>query len=175
MQDCSPKFAFNGQRWIVVSTHQHRERFAVENLERQQFTAYCPWISRQVRHARRTYETRKPMFAGYVFVAVTDDHQNWRSLLSTYGVRSIVRCGDTWSTIDGTFIDALKAREQDGAIVRPHQPFTVGQNVRIARGALDGLIGTIIEMDEKDRLVVLLDLLNRPVKVRVAAAAVNAY
>ena len=175
MQDCSPQIAFDSLRWLVVNTHQHRERFAIENLQRQQFTAYCPWVTRQVRHARKTYATRKPMFAGYVFVALTDTRQNWRSLLSTYGIRSIVRCGDNWSTIDGAFIDALRAREVDGAIVRPHRPFTLGQNVRIAHGALDGLIGTIIEMDDKDRLVVLLDMLNRPVKVKLPAAAVNAF
>jgi hypothetical protein len=39
----------------------------------------------------------------------------------------------------------------------------------LAGGPFDGLIGTIIEMDEKERLTVLMDLLNGRVKVNVEA------
>jgi transcription antitermination factor NusG len=38
----------------------------------------------------------------------------------------------------------------------------------------NGLVATIIEMNEKDRLVVLLDLLNRPVRVTLDVSAVTA-
>ena len=46
-------------------------------------------------------------------------------------------------------------------------PYRVGQQIRLAGGAFDGLVATIIEMHERDRLTVLMDLLNRPVKVKV--------
>ena len=62
----------------------------------------------------------------------------------------------------------------DGAIVRPDTPYKLGQQVRVSSGAFDGLVATIIAMDEKDRLVVLMELLNRPVKVRVDAGLVAA-
>ena len=44
-----------------------------------------------------------------------------------------------------------------------------GQQVRLAGGTFDGLVASILELDEKDRLVVLLELLRRPVKVKVDA------
>jgi transcriptional antiterminator RfaH len=56
--------------------------------------------------------------------------------------------------------------------VHPHQSYAVGQRVHVADGPFSGLVGTIIEMDDKERLVVLMNLLNRPVKVRVAARMV---
>ena len=161
-------------RWVAVNTHPHRERFAMENLERQQFVAYCPMVRKRLRHARRVYEGLRPLFPGYVFVEVNPSLQQWRSLLSTYGVRSVVRCGEQLSFVEGAFIDSLKSREVDGAIIRPANPYQVGQQVRMTGSALDGLVATIIEMNEKDRLVVLLDLLNRPVRVTLDASAVTA-
>jgi transcriptional antiterminator RfaH len=88
-------------------------------------------------------------------------------MLSTIGVRSIVRCGEDLSLVDDGFVQSLKAREVEGAIARPESPYQVGQQIRLSGGAFDGLIATIIEMHERDRLTVLMDLLNRPVKVKV--------
>ena len=146
----------------------------MENLERQHFVAYCPMVRKRLRHARRVYEGLRPLFPGYVFVEVNPSLQQWRSLLSTYGVRSVVRCGEQLTFVEGAFIDSLKSREVEDAIVRPANPYQVGQQVRMTGSALDGLVATIIEMDEKERLVVLLELLNRSVRVTLDASAVTA-
>lgn len=88
-------------------------------------------------------------------------------------MRTLVRCGDRPGFLDDRFIHSLKAREMDGAIVKPESPYRVGQQVRITGGAFDGLVAQIVEMDEKHRLVVLMDLLNRPVKVRIEERGVT--
>jgi transcriptional antiterminator RfaH len=98
----------------------------------------------------------------------------WRPILSTYGVRSIVRSGQDISCIDHAFIASLRDREVDGAIVRPLVPYKVGQSVKIAEGPFDGLVATIIDMDEKNRLVVLLELMNRSTKVMLGSQQVTA-
>jgi transcriptional antiterminator RfaH len=109
----------------------------------------------------------RPLFPGYLFVRINPDAQRWRPMLSTYGVRTLVRCGNQLSLIEDAFIRSLKAREIEGVIARPASPFFVGQQVRLAGAAFDGLVATIIEMHERDRLTVLMQLLNRPVKVKV--------
>ena len=153
--------------WIVVSCHAHKESVALDNLRRQDFTCYCPMLRRQVRHARRTYESVRPLFPSYVFVAMDFDRRSWRALLSTRGVRSVISCGETPSTLKNEFIESLREREVDGAILRPSTPYSVGQRVRLNTAAFDGIVATIIDIDEKDRVVVLLDLLSRPVRVNV--------
>jgi transcriptional antiterminator RfaH len=160
--------------WAVVNTQPHRERLAVTNLSRQNFDVYCPMILKRVRHARRAQDVLRPLFLGYVFVAVDPDLQRWRPILSTFGVRTLIRTGERPSLLSDAFIQGIKAREIDGAIVRPDAPYRLGQQVRLSGGAFDGLVATIIAMDEKDRLVVLMDLLNRPVKVRVDVGLVVA-
>jgi len=161
------------RRWVAVNTHPHREHIALENLTNQGFDAYCPMVERQVRHARRTRDVRRPLFPGYLFARI-DLAGRWRPILSTFGVRSLVRFGDQLSFVEDGLIDGLKAREVDGVIVKPAEPLRPGQQVRVQGGPFDGLVATIIEMDEKDRLVVLMDLLNQSVKVKVPTNRVTA-
>ncbi|MGI9404150.1 MAG: transcription termination/antitermination NusG family protein, partial [Hyphomicrobium sp.] len=131
--------------WAVVNTHPHREHIAVENLQRQEFWAYCPMVRRQRRHSRRVTDVLRPLFPGYLFAQVNPDTQRWRPMLSTLGVRAVVRCGDRLSLIEDAFIQSLKDREADGVIARPASPYRVGQEVRMAGGAFDGLVATIID------------------------------
>lgn len=151
-------------QWLAVATHPHKERVALENLQRQGYETYCPMLRRKVRHARRVQDVLRPFFPGYVFAGVGVD-QPWRSMHSTFGVRRVIAFGDRPSLLSGKFIDALRAREVDGGIVKPSQDYHIGQSVCLTGGAFDGFVATIIEMDEKQRLVVLLDLLNQTVRV----------
>jgi transcriptional antiterminator RfaH len=155
--------------WAVVNTHPHREQLAVENLERQKFEVYAPKIIKRIRHARKSRDVARALFPGYVFLRVDADHRQWRPALSTYGVRTLMRNGTTLSLLPDAFIAGLRAREQEGLIVRPTNPFQVGQEVRISGGPFDGLIAEIVQLGEQQRLVVLLDVLNRPVRVQIEA------
>lgn len=159
--------------WVVINTHPHREHLAVENLQRQQFETYCPVVQKRRSHARRVEMVLRPLFPSYLFVRDNTELGRWRPIQSTYGVRTIVRAGEELSFIDHAFIASLRAREVDGAIVRPPSPYHVGQKVQIATGAFDGLVATIIEMDEKDRLVLLLDMMKRGIRVTLKSEGVR--
>jgi transcriptional antiterminator RfaH len=160
--------------WAVVNTHPHREAIALENLQRQGFIAYCPVLRRRRSHARQVTSVMRPLFPGYLFVSTGTNFGRWRPILSTYGVRSIVRSGHDINCIDHDFIVSLREREIGGVIIRPALPYQVGQSVKIAAGPFDGLVATIIDMDEKERLVVLLDLMNRSTKVTLSSHQVEA-
>jgi transcriptional antiterminator RfaH len=155
--------------WLAVSTQPHREMLAIENLRRQAYETYCPRLRKRVRHARKTQDVLRPMFPGYLFVRIDAERQRWRPINSTVGVRTIVSCGDGLSFLSEDFIAALQAREIDGAIARPQGEYQPGQKIRMAGGPFDGLVATILEMDEKERLTVLMDLLNSRIKVKIDA------
>jgi transcriptional antiterminator RfaH len=156
----------DGSKWVALATHTHKERTALENLERQGFAAYCPMIRKVVRHARRSQEVLRPFFPGYVFASFGTATSRWRSMASTIGVRRVIAFGETPCLLSEEFISSLRAREVEGAITKPVSPYSVGQSVRLTGGAFEGLVATIIDLDEKQRLIVLLDLLNQSVRVR---------
>lgn len=162
-------------RWVAVNTHPHRERAAAENLVRQQFNVYCPTELRRIRHARRVQDVARPIFPGYIFAEVAPDLSLWRSILSTYGVRAVIRYGDRPAFVEAGFIEGLRAREVDGVITKPIVPYRVGQEIRLNGGPFDGLIATIIEMNEKDRLVLLMRLLSQDIRLKVTTASVREF
>lgn len=152
--------------WVVATTHPHSEAVAVENLRRQGFAPYCPVVRKQRSHARRVDTVLRPLFPGYVFIGI-GPAARWRAIASTMGVRTLVRFGEEPATIAASFIEGLRAREVEGAVVRPAVPYEVGQNVQIAGGPFDGLLARILALDEKDRIVVLLEVMNRGVTAKL--------
>jgi transcription elongation factor/antiterminator RfaH len=158
--------------WAAVNTQPHREQIALDNLQRQGFSTYCPVFRRRRSHARRVEEVLRPLFPGYLFVDVGTERDCWRPILSTYGVRTLVTCGGQPSLLDARFIDALRLREVDGVIARPPVPYRIGQQVQVVAGAFDGLVATILSLEEKDRLTVLLNMMSRQVKAHLDGAQV---
>ena len=156
--------------WVAASTHVHKESVAITNLERQGFDAYCPMIRRRVRHARRLRDVMRPLFPGYVFVRLDLDRDQWRPIMSTIGVRQLIRFGDRLGALPATFVESLLAREQDGAITLPKakDAYVPGEKVRLREGPFEGLIATVLAGSDRERLFVLMDMLKRGVRVRVA-------
>ena len=153
--------------WAVVHTQPNRDKIALENLIRQQFDVYNPQVRKRVRHARKSQDVLRPLFPGYMFVGINPEDGRWRAISSTQGVRSLVRFGNQITYVDFRLIDSLKAREIEGVIALPSSPFVMGQRVRLVDGPFEGLVAKIIELDEKSRLVVLIDFLNRGVRTHV--------
>jgi transcriptional antiterminator RfaH len=160
--------------WVVVHTHPNKEQFALENLARQDFVPYCPMMSKRASGSAKAKaacrHVARPLFPGYLVVETPVDRQSWRPILSTYGVRNLIRFGNHIASLDQRFVQALRAREVDGLVARPETPHAIGDRITICGGPFDGIIATILSMSERDRLVVLLDILSRPVKVRIDAA-----
>lgn len=162
------------RHWLVATTHANSEGTARANLERQGYTVYLPLIRKRRSHARKVTWVLRPLFPGYIFIDLDPRQQAWRPIQSTIGVRSLVRFGEEPASLDGSFIAALQAREEDGAVTRPTVPFAVGQDVRIEGGPLDGLLARILALDDKERVVVLLDVMNRGVKTMVDSRQLSA-
>ena len=159
--------------WIVVNTHPHREPFAIENLARQNFETYCPHMRKTLRSRAGPREVLRPLFANYVFVRAPLDKSAWRPILSTYGVRQLVRFGEQMPSLDSRFIDALRAREVDGAVVKPASPYQVGEDISISGGPFDGLVARIVQIESNDRLTILMDLLGQSIRGRIHAHQVR--
>ena len=155
--------------WVAVSTHPHKERTAIGNLDQQGFRTYCPMIRKRTRHARRLREVLRPLFPGYVFVCLHPERDQWRPILSTIGVRTLVRFGDSLGVVPEPFIAALQAREENGVVPlpRPREAYAPGEKVRMREGPFAGLVATVLASTNCERLFVLMDMLKRSVRMRV--------
>lgn len=162
------------KRWYVAHTRPMAEARAREHLVNQGFEAWLPEYRKLRRHARRTDHVLRPLFPRYLFVHLDLDAERWRSVLGTAGVQHLVG-GDPPTPLPDAVIAHLKARvDEEGLVpVSPALSLKSGDAVRIAEGPLADLEGIFLDIDDKDRVAILLSLMGRSLRVHVAAGGVE--
>jgi transcriptional antiterminator RfaH len=162
--------------WYAVYTQPHAETKALEHLLRQGYSAYLPRYRTRVSHARRRQIVLRPLFPRYLFAGIDRASMPWRPILSTFGVTDIVRNGDEPAPVRAEIVSAIEEREKAGSFDRvdPQHSLRLGGLVRVTAGALEDMVGRLIELRDQDRVVVLLELLGRAVRAQLHAAAVEA-
>lgn len=162
-------------RWYVAQTQVRGEERARVNLERQGFHTYLPRYRRERRHARRRDSVQAPLFPGYIFVRLDLETAPWRSINGTFGVSRLVCRGEQPAALPEGVVEEIAARESDeGLVVLTPRPFRKGEALRIVTGALADCLGFFERMADRDRVILLLDLLGRKVRVQAPLEAVAA-
>ncbi len=162
-------------RWYAIQTQPNAEIKAVLNLRRQGFDVYFPRYTKRRRHARRMETVVRPVFPGYVFVRMDVETMRWRAVQSTFGVRRLVSFGELPAPIPIGIVEMLLGREtENGLIVLDRAiKFKRGQVVEIMDGPFAEYSALFETMDDKKRVILLLDLMGRQVRVRVPLEAVQ--
>jgi transcriptional antiterminator RfaH len=153
--------------WIVARSQPHREVYAAANASRSGFAVFLPRVIEFVGHGDQRVAIARPLFPCYLFVESIDGR--WRSLLSTYGISSVVMQGDAPGELPAKAVEQLRRRtDQDGFVTLPRRQ--VGDPVKIrGQGPFGGQIGVYQGMTAKNRCRVLLSLLGgRPATTLVA-------
>ena len=153
--------------WYVVQVRAHAETKAQIHLTRQGFETYVPRYLKRRRHARRTDTVAAPLYPAYMFVRFDPSIHQWRSIHSTVGVARLVCNGDVPAALDQAIIEDLKSREDaQGFIHLERRPqFATHDKVRVREGVLSDCLGLVEGMSDRDRVVILLDMLGRKVRV----------
>jgi transcriptional antiterminator RfaH len=164
------------ERWYVAECHSRAEGEAARHLARQGFRAYLPRYEKTRRHARRVETVAAPLFPGYLFVCLDTAKAGWRAVRSTVGVRRLVSAGDEPLPVPQGVIEDIRARETDAGFVpiAESAPFEPGDSVRITSGPMRDQSGWFERMTDKDRVLVLLSLLGRPVRLTLGVHQVRA-
>ncbi|MDA0654164.1 MAG: transcriptional activator RfaH [Proteobacteria bacterium] len=162
-------------RWYCVTTQMRAEVWARNNLWQRGFEAYLPEYSRRRRHARRTDWVRAPLFPRYLFVRADFDLQSARAVTTAPGVQQLIAFGGPPTPVPDAVIAELRAHEGDDGLIDidrgrgPSSRYRAGERVRVTEGALLDQVGIFQCREDRQRAVILLELLGRAVRVRVAA------
>lgn len=73
-------------------------------------------------------------------------------------------------------VEAIRAREREGAFdgLDPPERLRPGELVRVTAGAFGDMVGRLVELHDHDRVIVLLELLGRTVRARLAGNMIEA-
>jgi transcriptional antiterminator RfaH len=154
----------------------HRETASQVNLDRQGFRNFAPKVRRTVRHARTLRNILAPLFPGYVFVVLDLSIHRWRTVNSTIGVASLIMGGEQPMPVPMGIVEALVTATEASGIIRLDRDLRIGEKVRILSGPFADALGSLVHLDEKGRVRVLLEVMGGQVPVqlersRVARAA----
>lgn len=159
--------------WLVVCAKPNLEKRAAESFKREGWNYYLPMV------LEPRFRSPRPFFPRYLFL----EEGNFDPIDARYsvGVSDVLRSAKNspFSRVNGTIIQELKDREQDGVIRidLPPSPWRGIQPDTPVRVGLEGrqLVGEFIAMPAPDRVLVLLSILGagRVVEVPVEKASVQ--
>ena len=120
---------------------------------------------RIVRGRRQTIS--ESLFPGYLFIQLAAD-ANWAPLRSTRGVNRIVAFGGMPLRLDNSLIAHLQQRT--ATVVQP--ALEAGDSVRITQGGFAELDAIFVAMDGEQRVLMLLNMLNRQQQVSLPLVSI---
>lgn len=152
-----------GQPWYVVLSKPRQESLAEQNLLRQSYDVYLPWLKKfKVKAKKELVPAYVPLFPRYLFCRARDAEHSIAPIRSSYGVSSILRFGMELATVSPETLRYIRSLEveADRAGYERLTPFKPGVQVRIREGALEGY-EAVVQMSDTQRVQVLLQILGK--------------
>jgi transcription antitermination factor NusG len=154
------------RNWFAVYTTCRHEKRVARNLGQRQIEHFLP-----IYRTQHTWKdgTRVmldlPLFPGYIFVRI--DLHDRVGVLEVPGVVSMIGTAKQPAPLPDLEVEALRAG-LDPTRAAPHALLTVGQRVRITRGALAGVEGIVVRKKSGFQVVLTLNLLMQSIAIEVS-------
>ena len=153
--------------WYAL-TVRHQHEWQVEQLlQSQGWDTLVPSCRIKRQWSDRMKEIQLPLFAGYVLCKFPIEQK--ARVMNTPGIASVVSFAGAPAELDPRQIADIQQAVASGLPLHPWTSFKRGERVRVERGPLKGIEGTLL--DEKDglRLIVGIEMLQRAVSVELTA------
>ena len=149
--------------WYAVQTKPRKEDLAEANLSRQAFEVFLPRIKDARRRRGHWQDVIDPLFPRYLFVKADLEKDNVAPIRSTLGVTGLVRFGSEHVPVPRSFIEGLMSEtdKDTGITLRSPQVFNKGDKVRMVKGPFAGVEAIFEAVSGEQRVMILLELLNR--------------
>jgi transcription antitermination factor NusG len=158
--------------WYALTVRHQHELAARSALEFKGFEALAPTYRARRRWSDRIKEIDVPLFAGYVFCRFAFSERS--RIIDVPGVAKVVEFGGAPAEISETEIAAIRAVVDSKLPLRPWPYLKTGDRVRVERGPLRGVEGTLLREERKRfQLVIGVEMLQRSLAVEVDADIVR--
>ena len=149
------------RHWWVLYTKARQEKAIVRELFAYDVPYYLPLVKKTTVYGNRRVHSRVPLFSGYVFLFGTDDERV--QALKTNRVSQVLPVADSDRLQDD--LEQLRQLIECGAPLTVESRLVNGDRVRIRRGPLSGLEGTVVNRRGITRLLVSVDFLQQGASV----------
>ena len=157
--------------WYAITVKHQHEQAVRSALVFKGFEALAPTYRGRREWSDRVKELDLPLFRGYVFCRFP--YVERVKVIDTPGVAKVVNFGGNPAEIPNEEIAALQAAMASRFPVRPWPYLKPGDRVRVERGPLRGLEGTLLRERDSVRLIIGVEMLRRSMSVELEAGMVT--
>jgi transcriptional antiterminator RfaH len=152
--------------WYLIYTKPRQEKCALQNLEQQGYQCYMPLLPKEKLRQGALAVSDEPLFPRYLFINLAQDFmaKSWSPIRSTKGVSRLVRFGADPARVDDALIELLRSHEAR-VLDQPKRLFNPGERVLLTEGPFAGIEGIYQMADGDRRVMVLIELMSKPVTV----------
>ena len=155
-------------RWYAVWTRSRQEKVAAGMLSRLGVQHYLPLKSELRQWSDRKQAIEVPLFSGYLFVCVNPLKESRLKVLNVPGVVAFVGNQAGPLPIPDKEIEDIQTVLAAGAICSVQPSLKEGDRVRVVRGALAGVEGTLVRASSESRLLISIDMIRQSLAVSIS-------
>ena len=165
------------KKWYALYIRSKAEKKAYQLLNDAGFDVYLPLITRIKQWSDRKKKIEDPLFHSYLFVN-TDikDNKQYYDILNCFGVVKFITFEGKPVPVPDNQIVAIKnfLNEFDGEEVVSEELYE-GELVRIKSGQMQGLVGRLISIRGKTRLIVHIEVVGQYLPINIARSKVEPF
>lgn len=162
-----------GPDWYLAQYKPNSHQMAERNLVRQGFRTFLP-LQEVTRPERGKLVTRaRPLFPGYLFVALNRREGGWRQINATHGITRLVCLGAEPTPVPPDLVSQLMLRCDREGRLRSPPVLHPGESVRMLTGPFAGLVAAIEAIAPDRRVWVLLEVMGTRTRVAMAATRLH--
>jgi transcriptional antiterminator RfaH len=155
--------------WFLAQFKPNCHKIAERNLRRQGFHTFLPQKEETKRAKGKFVTQMRPLFPGYLFVALNVLRGGWRAVNSTYGVTRLVSLGQEPTPVPCDLVSQLMLRcDREGKLLLP-KLLIPGDDVIITKGPFADFFATIDRVTADQRVYVLMELMGAQTRVAIPA------
>lgn len=146
--------------WYLLQCKPRQDERAHINLLQQNYVIFHPQLlSERVLRGKRQ-RVPESLFPGYLFIHLSPN-DNWAPIRSTRGVSRIVEFNHGPASVAEHVIEHLRGRCFESAQSAAEETMKPGEHLQIIHGPLSPLEGIFIASQGTERVMILLQFLNR--------------
>jgi transcription antitermination factor NusG len=156
----------DGRQWYALTVKHQHEKAVASGLEISGFPALLPLYKILHTWSDRTKQLESPVFAGYVFAQFSYNERV--RVLRIPAVGNIVGFGGKPACLAPDELADIRAVVESKLPLSPWPYLKEGDRVRVERGPLKGVEGTLLQQKDCLRLVIGVEILQRSVAVELS-------
>jgi transcription antitermination factor NusG len=154
-------------RWYAVWTRSRQEKASASMLAGLGIEHYLPLKSELCQWTDRKQLVESPLFGGYLFICTSLSHTSKLRVLKVPGIVAFVGNQSGPLPIPDQQIEDIRTVLTARVECSVHASLHEGDRVRVVRGALAGVEGTLLRTNSTPRLLVSVELIRQSLCINV--------